>query len=90
MPAADTALGAVGIGQVAAPEDEVGIVPHCRTVGLGQVLGPVHRVAADGDQTKVEWQGTFDAKGASDDDAKKVVSGIYETGLASIAKPAGN
>jgi hypothetical protein len=47
-------------------------------------------VAADGDQTKVEWQGTFDAKGVSDDDAKKVVSGIYETGLASIAKPAGN
>jgi Polyketide cyclase / dehydrase and lipid transport len=47
-------------------------------------------VAADGDQTKVEWKGTFDAKGASDDDAKKVVSGIYQAGLDNLAKPASN
>jgi hypothetical protein len=47
-------------------------------------------VAADGDQTRVEWKGTFDAKGASDEDARKVISGIYQAGLDGIAKPAGN
>jgi Polyketide cyclase / dehydrase and lipid transport len=47
-------------------------------------------VAADGDQTKIEWKGTFDAKGASDDDAKKVIGGIYQAGLDNIAKPASN
>jgi hypothetical protein len=47
-------------------------------------------VAADGDQTKIEWKSTFDAKGASDDDAKKVISGIYQAGLDNIAKPASN
>src|SRR5262245_56772903 len=47
-------------------------------------------VAADGDQTKIEWKSTFDAKGASDDEAKKVIGGIYQAGLDSIAKPAGN
>jgi len=47
-------------------------------------------VAADGDQTKVEWKGTFDAKGASDDDARKVIGGIYQAGLDNLAKPAGN
>jgi hypothetical protein len=45
-------------------------------------------VAAEGDQTKVEWKGTFDAKGASDEDAKKVISGIYQAGLDNLAKPA--
>jgi Polyketide cyclase / dehydrase and lipid transport len=47
-------------------------------------------VAADGDQTKVEWKGTFDAKGASDEEAKKVIDGIYKAGLDNLAKPAGN
>jgi len=47
-------------------------------------------VAADGDQTKVEWKGTFEAKGASDDDAKKVIAGIYQAGLDNLAKPASN
>jgi hypothetical protein len=47
-------------------------------------------VAADGDQTKVEWKGMFDAKGASDEDAKKVIGGIYKAGLDNLAKPAGN
>ncbi len=47
-------------------------------------------VAADGDQTKIEWKSTFDAKGASDDEAKKVIDGIYKAGLDNIAKPASN
>jgi Polyketide cyclase / dehydrase and lipid transport len=47
-------------------------------------------VAAEGDQTKVEWKGTFDAKGASDEEAKKVIDGIYQAGLDNLAKPASN
>ena len=47
-------------------------------------------VAADGDQTKVDWKSTFEAKGASDDDAKKVIDGIFKAGLDNLAKPAGN
>src|SRR5262245_18442975 len=47
-------------------------------------------VAADGDQTKIEWKSTFDAKGASDEDAKKAISDIYQAGLDNLAKPAGN
>ena len=47
-------------------------------------------VAADGDQTKVDWKSTFEAKGASDDDAKKVIDGIFKAGLDNLAKPAAN
>ncbi|APH57238.1 Hypothetical protein GbCGDNIH6_1407 [Granulibacter bethesdensis] len=38
--------------------------------------------------SEVAWVGHFDAKGASDAEAAKVIAGIYEGGLAGIAKKA--
>jgi len=35
-------------------------------------------------KTKVTWTATFDPKGASEDDAKKSVEGIFESGLQAI------
>ena len=43
-------------------------------------------VSAEGSGTKVDWRGSFDAKGASDADAEGVISGIYKAGLDEIAK----
>jgi Polyketide cyclase / dehydrase and lipid transport len=36
------------------------------------------------DRSEVEWEATFDAKGASDEDAQKVVAGIVEDGVKGI------
>jgi hypothetical protein len=47
-------------------------------------------VAPEGEGTRVDWRGTFDAKDASDDDAKGVMSGIYQAGLDEIAATSGN
>jgi len=47
-------------------------------------------VSAEGEGTRVDWKGTFDAKGASDADARAVISGIYQAGLDEIAKPSGH
>lgn len=35
--------------------------------------------------TVIEWEGKFDAKGAPDAEAVKVIEGIYQSGLESIA-----
>ena len=35
-------------------------------------------------KTLVRWTSTFDANGASDDEAKKVIEGVYDGGLAKI------
>jgi mxaD protein len=32
-------------------------------------------------KTLVKWSATFDAEGASDDEAKKAIGGIYDSGL---------
>ncbi|SON54692.1 Polyketide cyclase / dehydrase and lipid transport [Hartmannibacter diazotrophicus] len=46
-------------------------------------------VAADDDGgASISWEGTFDAKGASDDEAKAVIDGIYEAGLNGIVEKA--
>ena len=37
-------------------------------------------VSADPKGSAVKWVGTYDAKGATDADAKKVIDGIYEAG----------
>ena len=37
-------------------------------------------VAADGAGSKLSWTGTYDAKGAPDAEAKKVIDGIYAAG----------
>ena len=47
-------------------------------------------VSADGDGTRVDWKGSFDAKGKSDVEAKTVISDIYKAGLKQIAKMSGN
>ncbi len=41
--------------------------------------------AADGKST-VKWSSSFNAKGASDEEAKKTISGIYDAGLDSLNK----
>jgi hypothetical protein len=43
-------------------------------------------VAADGSGSKVTWTGKYDAKGVSDADAKKVIDGIYQSGLDALLK----
>jgi hypothetical protein len=45
-------------------------------------------VSADADKTRVDWKSTFDAKGSSDAEAKKVIGDIYKAGLDKIAKTA--
>ncbi|RUM98243.1 SRPBCC family protein [Pseudaminobacter arsenicus] len=47
-------------------------------------------VSAEGDRTRVDWKGSFDAKGQSDAEAKTVISDIYKAGLEQIAKMGGN
>jgi len=42
-------------------------------------------VVPEGDGTSIVWVGTFDAKGASDEDAVKTISGIYQAGVDGIA-----
>jgi hypothetical protein len=37
-------------------------------------------VSPDPKGSSIKWVGTYDAKGVSDADAKKIVDGIYETG----------
>jgi hypothetical protein len=41
-------------------------------------------VAADGAGSVMTWVGKYDAKGASDAEAKKVIDGIYDSGLKSL------
>ena len=43
-------------------------------------------VVADGAGSKLTWTGKYDAKGASDADAKKVIDGIYQSGLDALVK----
>jgi hypothetical protein len=39
-----------------------------------------------GDETMIDWRGTFDAKGVPDAEAEGVISGIYQAGLDQIGK----
>jgi hypothetical protein len=34
----------------------------------------------------VHWQGSFNGKGVSDEDAANIIAGVYEAGLANLAK----
>ena len=38
----------------------------------------------DGTETKITWTANFDANGASDEEAQKIIEGIFESGLAAI------
>ena len=44
----------------------------------------------DGDASKIGWRGTFEAKGASDAEASKVIEGIYDAGLAALVAKSGS
>jgi len=39
---------------------------------------------ADAGTVSITWSSTFDPKGASEDDARKVIAGIYDAGLGSL------
>jgi Polyketide cyclase / dehydrase and lipid transport len=41
-------------------------------------------VAAKGKGSVVKWVGKYDAKGASDADAKKAIDGVYDSGLKAL------
>lgn len=43
------------------------------------------RILATGNGCEVEWSGRFDAEGASEEEARSVIAGIYETGLQALA-----
>jgi hypothetical protein len=43
-------------------------------------------VAADGAGSVVTWSGKFDAKGAPDADAQKIVKSVYDAGLEALTK----
>jgi hypothetical protein len=43
-------------------------------------------VSADGAGSVLTWSGKYDANGAPDADAMKVVQGIYDSGLAALTK----
>lgn len=43
-------------------------------------------VAPAGEGSAITWTGTFDAAGASDEEARRVIGGIYDAGLAELAE----
>jgi hypothetical protein len=43
-------------------------------------------VAADGAGSAVTWVGKYDAKGAPDADAQKVIQGVYDSGLKGLTE----
>ena len=43
-------------------------------------------VSADASGSKLSWMGKYDAKGAPDADAKKVIDGIYAAGAGALTK----
>ena len=43
-------------------------------------------VAADGAGSKITWIGKYDAKGASDAEAMKVIDGVYQGGIDALVK----
>ncbi|MBL6934311.1 MAG: SRPBCC family protein [Alphaproteobacteria bacterium] len=44
------------------------------------------RVREDGNGSEVEWSSDFEAEGASNDDAVKIIQGIYDVGFENLRK----
>lgn len=44
------------------------------------------KISGSGDKSMIEWSSTFDAKGASEEEAKKVISSIYQAGFEGLKK----
>lgn len=40
----------------------------------------------ESDASAINWKGTFDAKGTTDEEATKVITGIYESGLKALTE----
>ena len=59
----------------AAPNGDAAQGGGCRVYGLR---------GAKGKGSVVKWVGKYDAKGASEADAKKTIDGIYDSGLKAL------
>ena len=44
------------------------------------------KVVPEGSGSSIVWTGNYEAKGASDDDAKKTIDGVYKAGADALAK----
>lgn len=44
------------------------------------------KVTGSGDKSMIEWSSTFDPKGVSEDEATKVMSGLYQAGFEGLKK----
>lgn len=44
------------------------------------------KLTADGDRTHIEWQGNFEPAGVSEEEASKMVNGIYTGGIKGFKK----
>ncbi|MEM9471108.1 MAG: SRPBCC family protein [Pseudomonadota bacterium] len=49
-------------------------------------LSTIKVTAGDDGRCTVDWSGEFDADGADDETAKKIISGIYTAGLSALTK----
>lgn len=47
------------------------------------------KVEDNGGTAAIDWSSTFDAKGASDEEAAKIIIGIYDAGLGSLKEKLG-
>ncbi len=52
-------------------------------------VGSVKLRAVGANRTAIDWIGTFDAKGAPEADAKRIVEGIYRGAIAALKKSLG-
>jgi len=57
-----------------------------RDLPLDDYVGSVKLRANGAKSTTIDWIGTFDAKGAPEADAKRIVEGIYRGAIAALKK----
>jgi mxaD protein len=60
-----------------------------RDLPLEEYVGSVKLRANGAKGTTIDWIGTFDAKGAPEADAKRIVEGIYRGAIAALKKSLG-
>ena len=61
-----------------------------RDLPVDDYVGSVKLRANGAKSTTIDWIGTFDAKGAPEADAKRIVEGIYRGAIAAIKKALGS
>jgi carbon monoxide dehydrogenase subunit G len=57
---------------------------------VSDYVGSVKLRAEGASRTTIDWIGTFDAKGAPEEAAQKIVEGIYRGGIAAVKKALGS